>query len=179
VLLSTTLSRGLFNLYGDEGEELRRAEKYYRESLERDPSRAEARIRLGRVLNRRGRHQDAIVELRRATTATKNRLLLYYGNLFLGDAADALGLAEEARTAYRRAGELFELAQSPQLALSSMAARAGDRSGALAAIEEVLSRDQPVTADDPWWGYYTAQTRDLEGVWTALRVAVTAERAPQ
>jgi Tetratricopeptide repeat len=179
VLLSTTLSRGLFNLYGDEGEELRRAEKYYRESLERDPSRAEARIRLGRVLNRRGRHQDAIVELRRATTATKNRLLLYYGNLFSGDAADALGLAEEARTAYRRAGELFELAQSPQLALSSMAARAGDRSGALAAIEEVLSRDQPVRADDPWWGYYTAQTRDLEGVWTALRVVVTAERAPQ
>jgi len=179
VLASTTLSRDLFNLYGDEGEELRRAEKFYRESLERDPSRAEARIRLGRVLNRRGRHQDAIVELRRATTATKNRLLLYYGNLFLGDATDALGLAEEARTAYRRAGELFELAQSPQLALSSMAARAGDRSGALAAIEEVLSRDQPVTADDPWWGYYTAQTRDLEGVWTALRVAVTAERAPQ
>ena len=179
VLASTTLSRALFNLYGDEGEELRRAEKFYRESLERDPNRAEARIRLGRVLNRRGRHQDAIIELRRATAATKNRLLLYYGNLFLGDAADALGLGEEARTAYRRAGELFPLAQSPQLALSSMAARAGDRSGALAAIEEVLSRDQPVTADDPWWGYYTSQTRDLEGVWTALRVAVTAERARQ
>ncbi|HZM92299.1 MAG TPA: tetratricopeptide repeat protein [Vicinamibacterales bacterium] len=176
VLLSTTLSRDLFKLYGDEGEELRRAEKLYRESLERDPNRAEARIRLGRVLNRRGRHQDAIVELRRATAGTKNRLLLYYGNLFLGDAADALGLAEEARRAYQRASELFELAQSPRLALSAMAARAGDRSGALAAIEEVLARDQPARADDPWWSYYIAQTRDLEGVWTALRVAVTAER---
>ena len=177
VLLSTTLSRDLFNLYGDEGEELRRAEKFYRESLERDSNRAEARIRLGRVLNRRGRHQDAIVELRRATMATKNTLLLYYGNLFLGDAADALGLSEEARRAYERAGELFELAQSPRLAISAMAARAGNRSGALAPIEAVLSRDQPVTADDPWWSYYTSQTRDLEGVWTALRVAVTAERA--
>src|SRR4030095_2176523 len=158
VLLSTTLSRALFNLYGDEGEELRRAEKYSRESLERDPSRAEARIRLGRVLNRRGRHQDAIVELRRATAASKNRLLLYYGNLFLGDAADALGLAEEARRAYERAGELFERAQSPRLAISSMAARAGDRSGALAAIETVLGGEQPDLADDPWWSYYTSQT---------------------
>ena len=177
VLLSTTLSRELFNLYGDEGEELRRAEKLYRESLERDPDRAEARIRLGRVLNRRGRHQDAIVELRRATMATKNRLLLYYGNMFLGDAADALGLADEARRAYERAGELFDLAQSPRLALSSMAARAGDRSGALAAIEAVLGRDQPALADDPWWGYYTSQSRALEGVWTALRVALTREEA--
>src|SRR5262245_34289067 len=177
VLLSTTLSRDLFNLYGDEGEELRRAERFYRESLERDPTRAEARIRLGRVLNRRGRHQDAIVELRRATTATKNRLLLYYGNLFLGDAADALGLGEEARTAYRRAGELFDLAQSPRLALSSMAARAGDRSGALAAIEAVPGGDPPALADDPWWGYYTSQSRALEGVWTALRVAITREAA--
>jgi len=177
VLLSTTLARELFNLYGDEGEELRRAEKLYRESLERDPNRAEARIRLGRVLNRRGRHQDAIVELRRATMATKNRLLLYYGNLFLGEAADALGLTEEARRAYERAGELFELAQSPRLALSSMATRAGDRSGALAAIETVLGGDQPERADDPWWSYYTSQTRDIEGVWTALRVAVTSEGA--
>jgi tetratricopeptide (TPR) repeat protein len=177
VLLSTTLSRELFNLYGDEGEELRRAEQLYRESLERDPNRAETRIRLGRVLNRRGRHQDAIVELRRATMATKNRLLLYYGNMFLGDAADALGLADEARQAYKQASELFDLAQSPRLALSSMAARAGDRSGALAEIETVLGRDQPELADDPWWGYYTSQSRALEGVWTALRVAVTREGA--
>ncbi len=179
VLLSTTLSRDLFNLYGDEGEELRRAEKLYRDSLERDPKRAEARIRLGRVLNRRGRHQDAIAELRRAITATKNRLLLYYGNMFLGDSADALGLTDEARQAYERAGELFDLAQSPRLALSSMAARAGDRSGALAAIETVLGGDQPEPADDPWWSYYTSQTRALEGVWTALRVAVTRAGAQQ
>ena len=90
-----------------EGDELRNAERLFRESLERDPERAEARIRLGRVLGRRGRHQDAIVELRRATMGTKNRLLLYYGNMFLGAEADALGLADEARQAYERAGELY------------------------------------------------------------------------
>ena len=179
VLLSTTLSRELFNLYGDESEELGRAERLYRQSLERDPNRTEARIRLGRILNRRGRYDDAIVELRRATMTTKNRLLLYYGHLFLGDAANALGLADEARRAYERAGELFELAQSPRLAISAMAARGGDRPGALAAIDKVLGGDEPLRADDPWWSYYTSQTRDLQSVWTALRLAVTAERARQ
>jgi tetratricopeptide (TPR) repeat protein len=172
VLLSTTLSRELFNLVGDEGEELRRAERLFRESLERDPGRTEARIRLGRVLGQRGRHQDAIEELRKAAMATKNRLLLYYANLFLGAEADALGLAEESRRAYERATELYPLAQSPRLGISALAARAGDRSGALAAIESVLSADQPKAADDPWWSYYTSQTRDLEGVVAALHIAV-------
>jgi tetratricopeptide (TPR) repeat protein len=178
VLHSTTLPRQRFDLVGDEGEELRRAERLFRESLERDPDRTEARIRLGRVLVRRGRHQDAIGELRRATMATKNRLLLYYGNMFLGDAADGLGLTDEARQAYGRAGELFPLAQSPQVALSSMAARAGDRSGALAAIEPVLNGDQPQLGDDPWWSYYTSQARDLEGVLMALRAAIAEEQRP-
>jgi len=175
VLQSTTLPRELFNLIGSESAELRNAERLFRESLERDPDRAEARIRLGRVLGRRGRHQEAIVELRRALMGTKNRLLLYYGNMFLGAEADALGVADEARQAYERAGELYPLAQSPRLALSTLATRTGDRAGALSAIEPVLGRDEPQRADDPWWGYYTSQARDLEGVLTALRVSVTKE----
>ena len=106
VLQSMTLARELFSLIGSEGDELRSAERLFRESLQRDPDRTEARIRLGRVLGRRGRHQEAIVELRRATMATKNRLLMYYGNLFLGAEADALGLTDEARQAYERARDL-------------------------------------------------------------------------
>jgi Tetratricopeptide repeat len=172
VLLSTTLSRDLFNLVGSEGEELRRAERLFREALERDPGRSEARIRLGRVLGQRGRHQDALAELRPATMATRNRLLLYYANVFLGAEADALGLTEEARQAYERASDLYPLAQSPRLAISALASRAGDRSGALAAIDSVLSRDEPQRADDPWWSYYISQTRDLEGVLIALRMSV-------
>jgi hypothetical protein len=176
VLQSTTLARELFSLVGSEGAELRNAERLLRESLERDPDRTEARIRLGRVLGRRGRHQDAMVELKRATMATKNRLLQYYGNLFLGDAADALGLAGEARQAYERAGDLYPLAQSPRLALSALAARMGDRAEALSVIAPVLSGDEPQLADDPWWSYYRSQSRDLEGVLTALRVSITREQ---
>jgi tetratricopeptide (TPR) repeat protein len=171
-LLSTNLSRELFPLIGTEEEELRKAERLFRDSLERDPTRTEARIRLGRILGRRGRHQDAIVELRRATMETKNRLLQYYGSMFLGAEASALGLTDGARQAYTRAAELYPLAQSPRLAMSTLAASLGDRAAALSTIQPVLTRDEPQLSDDPWWSYYTSQTRDLEGVVTALYEAV-------
>jgi tetratricopeptide (TPR) repeat protein len=171
-LLSTNLSRDLFPLIGTEEEELRKAERLFRDSLERDPTRTEARIRLGRILGRRGRHQDAIVELRRATIETKNRLLQYYGSMFLGAEASALGLTDEARQAYTRAAELYPLAQSPPLAMSTLAAGLGDRAAALSTIQPVLTRDEPQLSDDPWWSYYTSQTRDLEGVVAALYESV-------
>jgi tetratricopeptide (TPR) repeat protein len=177
VLASTPLSRDLFSGIGDEGNELGKAERLYRQSLERNPTWTEARIRLGRVLGRRGRHQDAIVELRRATKETQNRLLLYYGQMFLGSEAAALDLVDEARQAYERASELFPSAQAPHLGLSSLAGRAGDRAGALSAIEPVLNGDEPLLSDDPWWSYYTSQTRDLVGIVEALHEAV--RKAPQ
>ncbi|HEU4693655.1 MAG TPA: tetratricopeptide repeat protein [Vicinamibacterales bacterium] len=174
-LLSTNLSRELFNMIGTEDEELRRAERLFRESLEREPRRNEARIRLGRVLGRRGRHQDAIAELRQATKETQNRLLLYYGNMFLGAEADALGFGDEARQAYTRAADLYPRAQSPRLALSTLAASRGDRAAALSTIQPVLSRDDVELADDPWWSYYTSQARDIEGIVEALYQIVQAE----
>lgn len=174
-LLSTNLSRDLFNLIGSEDDELRKAERLFRESLEREPHRIEPRIRLGRVLGRRGRHQDAIAELRQATKETQNRLLLYYGNMFLGAEADALGLGDEARQAYARAADLYPQAQSPRLALSTLAASQGDRAGALSTIQPVLGRDEVQLADDPWWSYYTSQSRTLEGIVKALYQSVQGE----
>ena len=177
VLASTTVSRGLFNLIGDEADELRKAERLFRESLERNPKQIEGRIRLGRVLGRRGRHQEAIVELRRATMETDNRLLQYYGQMFLGTEAAALDLTDEARRAYERAAELYPEAQSPHLAIGALAARTGDRAGALAAIQPVLTGADPLLSDDPWWSYYTSQARGLVGIVEAWHEAV--RKAPQ
>ena len=36
-------------------------------------------------------------------------------------------------------------------------------------------RDEPQLADDPWWSYYTSQTRALEVIVTALYESVRAE----
>lgn len=172
VLESTTLRRDQFSLIGNESAELRNAERFLRESLEHDPKQPEARIRLGRILGRRGRHQDAIAELRQATMETQNRLLRYYGFMFLGAEADALALTDEARQAYERAGGLFPLAQSPRLALGALAARRGNRADAFSAVQPVLTREDMQPSDDPWWSYYTSQTRGFDGLVNALHAAI-------
>ena len=142
-----------------------KAERLFRESLERDPTRTEARIRLGRVLGRRGRHQDAIVELRRATMGTKNRLLLYYGHMFLGAEADAARSDGRSATGVRAR----ERAVSARTVTAPGASVRWQPARVIAPERwQQSSRcsvgDEPQRADDPWWSYYTSQTRDLEGV---------------
>jgi tetratricopeptide (TPR) repeat protein len=147
---------------GSEGAELRAAERFYRRALDRNPAFVEARIHLGRVLGRRGRHADAARELRQALTRTDDALLLYYGNMFLGAEEEALDRMAEAQRAYSRAAELFPAAQSSRLALSALASRAGDRAAALRLVEPVLNRVEVGPADDPWWSYRTSHTRALD-----------------
>ena len=53
----------------------------------------------------------------------------------------------------------------------------GDRADALSAIQPVLTGDDPLLSDDPWWSYYTSQARDLVGIVGALHEAV--QKAPQ
>jgi hypothetical protein len=177
LLASTTVSRTLFPRIGSEAEELQKAEGLFRRVLELSPDRHEARIRRGRVLGRSGQHEEAIAELRRAVMATDNRLLQYYANVFLGAEADALGLLEEAKNAYEHASQLYPMAQSPRLALSTLAARQGNREEALSTIHGVLTSDDVRWEDDPWWSYYTSQARGLEGILSALRTSV--EQASQ
>ena len=88
--------------------ELRRAEGLYRRALEINPKMSEARIRLGRVLGQRGRHEEAATALRQAgSEVTEPVLQVPYAALFLGGEADALGNEVEARASYERAAALY------------------------------------------------------------------------
>ena len=111
MLHSTTLTRDLFKLCGEIGGEViatgRRS--FIGSQLERDRSPGRQRTYSPGSRSRpQGPAQDTIAELRRG--GDENRLLLYYGNMFLGAAAGALGLIDEARQAYQRAGGLYPLA---------------------------------------------------------------------
>ena len=66
--------------------ELDRAEGWFRKALAQDRNFTEARIRLGYVLGRLGRHADAATELQRALTQDPPGLLRYYAQLLLGRA---------------------------------------------------------------------------------------------
>ena len=164
VVRTATLPPGVDIGVRSERSELETAERLLRQALTQDPTFAEARLRLGRVLARLGRHADAAAELRQLSDddfdQPENR---YFAALFLGAEEEALGRRSEARTAYAHAGDLFPQAQSPQLALSHLARDGGDRAEALARMNRVF--ELPIDWDerrDPFWIYHFFQGRDLD-----------------
>jgi Flp pilus assembly protein TadD len=144
-----------------ESQELRLSEQLHKRALEANPLLLEARIRLGRVLGLRGRHEEAAAQLRQGVSATEP-ILQYYAHMFLAAELEALGNGEEARRSYQRAAALFPTAQSPLLGLSRVSSQLGDRDGAREAIGRVLKL--PVDDEkrgDPWWVYEIAFARDV------------------
>ncbi len=153
----------------DAGTELRLAEQLYKRALERNPAFIEARIRLGRVLALRGRHEEAIEQLKQGQSATEP-VLQFYAHLFLGGEFEAVGNGPEARRSYERAVAIQPRAQSPLLGLSRVADQAGDRAAARQMIARVLELPaDDVERADPWWIYDLVQARRVDGLLAQLR----------
>jgi hypothetical protein len=153
----------------DEGTELRLAEQLYKRALERNPALTEARIRLGRVLALRGRHDEAIEQLKQGQTASEP-VLRFYAHLFLGGVFEALGNGPEARRSYERAVAIQPTAQSALFGLSRVADQAGDK----AAAREIVARVLRLPASgferaDPWWVYEVVQARGVDGLLADVR----------
>jgi tetratricopeptide (TPR) repeat protein len=154
------LPHGLVWDVRSEAAELRDAEREFRRAVGLDPAFAEARLRLGRVLARQGKHTEAASELRQALAQTREPQLDYYARLFLAAEEEALGRSGDARTLYEEAAKLYPQAQAPRLALSQLAHRGGDRAAARAALDTAI---EPSTVrrpdDDPWWVYQRSAGR--------------------
>lgn len=144
---------------GSQESEMRQGVAFYRRALESDRGHAEALIRLGGLLGRLGRHDDAVAELRLALPLTTEPLLQYYAQMFLGRELDHLGDVAGVRAAYERAMALAPQAQSPRVGLSHILMRAGDRSAALDLILPALG-PEAVQQAEPMWNYYTAAGRE-------------------
>ena len=110
--------------------ELAKAERFFRDSLAHRPEHLEARVRHGRVLDHLGRHEEASANCAGPLPDGASDQLLYLAQLFLGRAEEALEHGEAARAAFERASALYPNAQSPRLALSQIARRAGNRPAA-------------------------------------------------
>jgi tetratricopeptide (TPR) repeat protein len=177
---SAVLPTGVTMDVGSDRSELREAEFLFRQTLQVKPDYPEARLRYGRVLDALGKHAESAAALRRAVADLTDRQMLYYGELFLGAAEEALGNRDAARVSYEHAAELYPRAQSPLLALSKLARRYGDRGGALRAIDRLFALDgeERDAHDDPWWWYYVAQARDGESLLEAMQRPYLTERLP-
>ena len=131
---------------------LREAEKLYRVALAVEPGRAEARLRLGRVLCETGRCNDAEPQLLEALAEAPDAGSRYLAALFLGRARESRGRLDEAIAAYRRAVSQRPHAQAARLALAHALQHAGDGAGARGLIREVLA--------DPWHDLEQAEAAD-------------------
>ena len=150
------------------------AERLFRRALSADPALAEARVRLARLLDLRGHHQEADAELTTALAASREPDVMFYAHLFAGRANRELGRGEAAASHYREALALFPDAQSALLGASQTALLGGDVSAALAHVRRVGAGAAPTDAiTDPWWMYRVGAGRNagalLAEMWAAIR----------
>ncbi|HEX6464313.1 MAG TPA: tetratricopeptide repeat protein [Vicinamibacterales bacterium] len=146
------------------------AERLFRRAFQLDPTFVEARVRLARLLDVRGAHAEALLELRSALETNPPRIVAFYAHLFAARAGLNAGSLPDAANHYRDALSLYPNAQSALLGVSQTALLAADVTGALAPIERLGPNPVPPDAD-PWWQYDLAAGRDatklMQSLWAA------------
>jgi tetratricopeptide (TPR) repeat protein len=155
--------RGVFST----AHHLQRADTLFQQVFTIDRSLFEAQVRLARVRGLSGHHNEAAIELRQIIPQLQDDIVTYYGLMFLGQMEEELGRPDDAVEAYTRAATLFRRAQSPHIAISRVARRAGDRAGALRSLQIALT--MPLERRDPWWEYFSGPGRHAETLLEAVR----------
>jgi hypothetical protein len=149
-------------------EALGRSAEHYRRALSLDPAFAEARVRLGFVLFRLGRPEEASRELERARQEARDARVAYLARLFAGMVHERAGRYQDAAAAYRDARRMGLECHVAAVALSHVFYRAGDRKAAAAIALEAGGFDD-TRCEDPWWSYDYGQAYKVEDRMAALR----------
>ncbi len=146
--------------------ELEEADTYFKQAAALAPDLTEARLRLGRVLMRRGDLDGATRELRAALADTVHDQVRYLAWLFLGLVDVDRGNLEGAEKSYLEALRLFPRAQTVKVAMSELAYLKG-RDGDAAA--QVVSMLQSFVREDPWWAYLFGEGWHFEARLAGMR----------
>jgi tetratricopeptide (TPR) repeat protein len=135
----------------------------------RDGGLEEARLRLGRVLEARGHHDEATMELK-AATRSADPFVVGLAHLCLARIGTAAG---DPVSEYRRAVEADPSLRQAWLGLSNALARQGDRSTAVQALAHVFAPqgDQQLSS---WVAYHLGRGRAFPGALADLRTRVGA-----
>jgi tetratricopeptide (TPR) repeat protein len=136
-----------------------------------DPSRSEARLRLGRVLAAGGKRDEALAAFREVLRASRDRFEGSLAQLCIGRLA---ATPEEAVESYRAAAAADPNLRPAWLGLSEALWRAGDREGALSAVERAMEGDSEDEIN-AWVEYHLGQGRAFRAALDALRQRVTSQ----
>jgi tetratricopeptide (TPR) repeat protein len=149
--------------------ELRDAIRVFEHVTAAAPRMPEARLRLGRLLYRRGDLDRAAQELDAALPLARQAGppdLVYLALLFRGMVETARGNYDRAGMFYSEARVLLPLAQTAALAQAEAAYLRGRVAEAAATMQGAL---QQTEKDDPWWAYISGEWWHLEGRLEAIR----------
>ena len=117
----------------------------------------EAMMRMGVMLVRMGRREDALKHFDRAESLTRDRYVIYLVKYFRGRIAESQRRNDDALEAYRAAVAAWPRAQSATLALASLLFQNGRRAEAQGLAASILeANEQPI---DPWREYVHADNR--------------------
>jgi tetratricopeptide (TPR) repeat protein len=144
----------------------------YRDLLGIDPTRTEARLRLGRVLLARGYTAEGEAELRVVARATTDVFCAALARLCLARLEKQPG---RAASAYESAVEIDPLLPQAWLGLSRVRRAMGDRAGARGALERVLALGGSPTVD-AWVEYHFGGGRSFPAALEKLRADVVTQR---
>jgi len=146
--------------------------RQYRNILELDSTRTEARLRLGRVLEARGHRAEAEVELRAVSSDRDDPFSAAVARLCL---ARRETTPERAAQAYRSALEVDPTLSPAWLGLSQSLHAGGNREGALDALGRALSLGE-TRALTAWVDYHQGRGRAFPEALEALRARLTHPR---
>jgi tetratricopeptide (TPR) repeat protein len=147
------------------------AERLFRSALAIDPRLVEARVRLARLLQDRGRHAEAAAELALSLSSPERSdpVVTFYAHLFAGRTDRALGRLETAAAHFQDALALFPNAQSALLGASQIAVLRADVEAALGALRQLdVSNASADRRTDPWWAYSIGLGRNADVLLAAM-----------
>jgi tetratricopeptide (TPR) repeat protein len=148
------------------GRELEQAVRWFEQAIALEPALVEARLRLGRVLLRRGEYDRAAKELDAARQSAPWKELQYLALVFRGMVEAARGGYEGAESFYADARRMLPRGQTAAIASAEAAYLRGRVSEAAATIQATLLQRGK---EDPWWVYISGEYWHFEGRLETLR----------
>jgi tetratricopeptide (TPR) repeat protein len=149
--------------------ELRDAWRFLRDAVARDPDLLEARLRLGRVLYRRGDLEAAARELEIVRSRATDDIVKYLSAVFLAAVETRRGRLDRASELYDLALRVFHNVQTAVIGQSQLAYLRGRPAEAAALMVPLLERRD---REDPWWVYVMGEAWHLKARLASLRAGV-------